>query len=632
MLRWVLGRVLLVVALLLGGAFVADMPSALGTPSSSGATDLSGYVTMDSAPGDFIGLGHTYLWESPGPSLIQVSSPTDGAVQVDVADGQGAPGERFTFEFAAPFGAALTPGTYGEAVRVASRDSSHPGIDVYGDQRGCNQASGSFTVHALTADRVWITYEEHCESMVPALFGEIRLGEPRSPGLQVAAHEVDWPSVYLYHHGRDVPITITNSRSHQEAVTNAAVSDGAADFMIESDRCGTLDPGRSCVVWVRFAPSAAGDRTGQLVIEDSTGARHTVDLAGPGDPTYSSWMMHGQTGDRLGEDRDWAYRAPRIFIWGTGDDTAVHLNAQLPNGLHWNAIFAPASGATLNPGTTYTNAAAWGSDIHQNRMAVLGFDGVGCTDLTGEFTIEQAAYQLDGAVTSFAVTFTLHCDGESAATYGSIAWHSTQPPTPLPPHQPAPPPAQNLSVESTGINSLTLGWDDPDSTDWADTAITATPQGKSASPTSLIATSTNGTAFVTGLTPNRSYTFQALSRNIDRDSSPGAPSVTAFGTTLVIAADKSRVTLGHRVTLTGTLTRDDAENDPVGTGPVKIYAAPAGTHRWHLLATPKMHADGTFTVRVQVSRPTDFEGTFTGDTQGPDIGTISAPIRVGRTA
>ena len=49
-------------------------------------------------------------------------------------------------------------------------------MSVTGDHRGCNESTGSFTIHEIAADRLWMSYEQHCEGGDPALFGEIRLG------------------------------------------------------------------------------------------------------------------------------------------------------------------------------------------------------------------------------------------------------------------------------------------------------------------------------------------------------------------------------------------------------------------------------------------------------------------------
>ncbi len=85
----------------------------------------------------------------------------------------------------APTGQPLVAGTYVNAVRFA--DATHPGLDVYGDGRGCNQVAGSFTVDLATYDQsnaivaFDATFEQHCEGGVPTLTGEIAWNAPDVP-------------------------------------------------------------------------------------------------------------------------------------------------------------------------------------------------------------------------------------------------------------------------------------------------------------------------------------------------------------------------------------------------------------------------------------------------------------------
>jgi hypothetical protein len=83
-------------------------------------------------------------------------------------------------------GQPLVPGTYENAQRSDFRDATHPGLDVFGDGRGCNTVSGRFTVYTAdftghTVNHFRATFEEHCEGFMPALRGEIGINVPIPP-------------------------------------------------------------------------------------------------------------------------------------------------------------------------------------------------------------------------------------------------------------------------------------------------------------------------------------------------------------------------------------------------------------------------------------------------------------------
>lgn len=70
-------------------------------------------------------------------------------------------------------GAPLAPGAYPAAQRWPFEDDGHPGLDVSGDGRGCNQLSGSFEIVTLDAQGCGITatFVQSCETTMPPLKG-----------------------------------------------------------------------------------------------------------------------------------------------------------------------------------------------------------------------------------------------------------------------------------------------------------------------------------------------------------------------------------------------------------------------------------------------------------------------------
>jgi hypothetical protein len=99
-------------------------------------------------------------------------------------------GDLWQGRFSAPAGQQLVPGVYTDARRF--EDATHPGLDVGGAGRGCNATTGQFTVLDVSygpygyLESVHLTFEQHCEGLVPALYGEIDLvGPPAPPPLEV---------------------------------------------------------------------------------------------------------------------------------------------------------------------------------------------------------------------------------------------------------------------------------------------------------------------------------------------------------------------------------------------------------------------------------------------------------------
>jgi len=172
---------------------------ALTTPSPTAATTAApipatgNVLSMTSQPGDFIGQGRATTMTQPTWRFLANQANGSDSVTVSVETVATENFVRWIVWIAAPRGQSLHPGTYSNAERAAFRTGSAPGIDVFGDGRGCNNVYGSFAVTKLTVDqqgnvqRFEATFEQHCESRTaPALRGFIRIGsdpQPESAGL-----------------------------------------------------------------------------------------------------------------------------------------------------------------------------------------------------------------------------------------------------------------------------------------------------------------------------------------------------------------------------------------------------------------------------------------------------------------
>ncbi|MGH9308741.1 MAG: InlB B-repeat-containing protein, partial [Vicinamibacterales bacterium] len=132
-------------------------------------------LALDSGPGDYVGRGARYLYSS-----------IDTAWQVS-ADGnrllfalESVDGSWWYARFSAPRGASLEPGVYPNAKRWQFNSVS-PGLEVYGNGRGCEELTGRFVVHEIVMDDFTgallsfaADFEQHCEHADAALFGAVR--------------------------------------------------------------------------------------------------------------------------------------------------------------------------------------------------------------------------------------------------------------------------------------------------------------------------------------------------------------------------------------------------------------------------------------------------------------------------
>ncbi|PYO96128.1 MAG: hypothetical protein DMD61_14575, partial [Gemmatimonadetes bacterium] len=143
----------------------------------SGITGVGGspspnFVQLQSDPGDYIGGGQTYNYTQA--SAILTVTANGGHLSVSISGDQ-----QWSGDFQSP--SALTqlqPGTYSGLQRYPFNDPATGGLSWYGEGRGCNTLTGSFTVDSVTyangnLTTVDLHFEQHCEGATPALHGTI---------------------------------------------------------------------------------------------------------------------------------------------------------------------------------------------------------------------------------------------------------------------------------------------------------------------------------------------------------------------------------------------------------------------------------------------------------------------------
>lgn len=426
-----------------GALFAAFVVALL--PVGAQADTSRSSVTMFSDAGDYIGGGQQRLFDSD-TARVSVSGT---ATYLTVNVSGGTRGDSYAMDFAAPSGQALGPGVYDGAQRASFRAATRPGIDIFGDGRGCNQDTGRFEVRDLAVGpngvptRLWIVYEQHCEGSAAALFGEVRVGEPAAGAGLVEPTVTRWPPGDLGETATAVPVTVVaTGPAVISAVSMGGVNPG--DFPIRVDECSgqRLAAGAVCQVWVRFVPSDVGARSAILRATLADGTREAAVLQGFAYGGRTRVVLHSEPGDYIGDGLDYSYTPANAAINATSPGLRGHVAFSINGGdaSRWTADFAAAGGDILAPGrydaTRYPfNGSGPGLDV--------GGNGRGCNTLTGNFTVTDAAFSSDGSVKSFGASFEQHCDGNTPTftglfefragdTTSPAPWMTTGPLTPLP--------------------------------------------------------------------------------------------------------------------------------------------------------------------------------------------------------
>jgi centrosomal CEP192-like protein len=242
---------------------------------------------VDSEPESWVGQGLAKVYSTP-TSTFSVSFP-EGDPELLYINVDEEPGTDFwTTSFAPAIDGTLIPATYEGSVNTSLRQGDQPGLNVGGNGHGCDP-TGRFVVHEIERDAqsavtvFAASFEEHCESAIPGTFGEVRINsDVPVRALQLGASEIHFGTVAVgYAHPRTVAIENVGNASVTIADLSIEGPD-AARFAVVDDTCAAqLAPGETCQVKVTFQPSAIGDRSATLVIDDNTfRGQRTVALDG----------------------------------------------------------------------------------------------------------------------------------------------------------------------------------------------------------------------------------------------------------------------------------------------------------------------------------------------------------------
>src|SRR5258708_2004361 len=166
-------------------------PVAFPSPTAFGPTVATGTLSFSGSAGDYIAGGESYSYSTSKGDVLPISaSSTRSTVSIVVT---GYNGDWWTLEFGAPGTVApingkpavLVPGTYSAAHRYPFNGNG-PGLALYGNGRGCNTVTGSFTIiYAFFGPQGYVqkfapTFVQHLEGGTSAARSQVPISHPPS--------------------------------------------------------------------------------------------------------------------------------------------------------------------------------------------------------------------------------------------------------------------------------------------------------------------------------------------------------------------------------------------------------------------------------------------------------------------
>jgi hypothetical protein len=397
------------------------------------ATTAQTFLYLNSQPGDYIGQGIQQTFTpADGPFAVQTYS--NGGLQVSFHTPDYS--SWWYLDFGPPTGSKFVKAEYEGAQRFAFHSPTKPGMDVFGDGRGCNTNLGRFLLSQLTfaldgsVQSLAIDFEQHCEGAIPALYGSVRINATVSAVPRVSVGDATALKGNVGTNGATIvlslsmpstqPVSVQYSTSDGSAVqgTDYAATTATAQFQAGTTAQAITIP----VIGDRLA---RGNKTFHVLLSNASGApigygRDKVKILDP-NVSMKVLSMYGQPGDYISPGLFLATIADGVFTPSRNYDNGVSI--ALNDGDSWETDFAAPDNVTLTAGD-YENAQRFPFQVAGTPGLSVDGAGRGCNTLTGRFVVNKASYTLTGAVQQFSADFEQHCEGAAAGLFGSIRINS----------------------------------------------------------------------------------------------------------------------------------------------------------------------------------------------------------------
>jgi hypothetical protein len=386
-------------------------------------------LILNSQPGDYIGQGLQQRYTSADGLFTVTANYSNGvAVSFHTPDYS----HWWNLDFGPPSSHTFAINQYEGAQRFAFHSPTMPGLDVFGDGRGCNTLAGRFFLSDIafntdgTIARLAIDFEQHCEVFGPPLCGSIRynsaskvvprIGIASTWALKGNAGTSDAQAIIALSMPSGAPVSVQYTTADGTAL--------AGTDYVSTTGTVTFSPGETAApitIPVIGDRLARGSKSFKLQLSNAAGALFGNKIASVKtlDPNGAVTLlsMYGQPGDFINPGQLLLTTQDGTFTPQRGGDNDVRVSIQTDD-LRAASFVAPNS-AVLAKGT-YLNAQRYPFQAPGTPGLSVYGAGRGCNTMTGNFTVLQAVYDLTGKVKSLSVDFEQHCEGAPAGLFGSL--------------------------------------------------------------------------------------------------------------------------------------------------------------------------------------------------------------------
>ena len=223
-------------------------------------------IYFDSPAGDWVGGGVPRTFTTKD---VIHTTRIAGGVQISIS-GQGG----WSLYFTAP---SFGVGTYENAERSAFRSPNSPGLDVYGNGRGCNTLTGRYVVReAVFADdgsveNLAIDFEQSCEGTMPPLIGAVRIN-----ALHTSLPQADSDGDHHFDFADNCPGVANQDQSDRDA---DGLGDACDPYPDQADNLGQCLTDRDAGGYPQMAQLQAQLAAAIAVATDDGDGDGVVDLA-----------------------------------------------------------------------------------------------------------------------------------------------------------------------------------------------------------------------------------------------------------------------------------------------------------------------------------------------------------------
>ncbi len=347
-----------------------------------------------SAPGDFIGQGGSGSY-SPANWIFTITGYA-GFVRFQLRAKDSF--DDWEVDLAAPIGGQLHPGVYSDAQRATFRTGEHPGLDVSGPGRGCDQVFGSFVIRAISAtsdgaiDALDATFSQNCESATaPPLQGVVKYRAPADGPIKLTSSNpvtVAGEPVTLTAEVAAGRIGVVHFRDRKRPLGNVAV-DGNGLANLTTTRLGI----GTHLIRATFNATAS-----PTVVQN---VRSNA---------LSYWFISGATNGPLnGATASYARPADNVGVYAEPSRLTVQ-GFDLDNLFRFD--FYPPSGEQLHEGTY--------SDLPGSNGYLSVGGGGACDVYRGNVTVNDIEIDTAGNVALLDVSFDAQCNYTGATITGRV--------------------------------------------------------------------------------------------------------------------------------------------------------------------------------------------------------------------